>query len=677
LSRTQEKFEEFLEDTERDGAYIYMDAIQRMASKGSSSLYVDFFDILGYDYTLADELKQHFDAYRQQLSEVVLQKLKLTSHEYAGTIETVHVRFINFPAETAIHEITASKLYELTQVSGTVIQFNERQKHVSVMAYRCPVCATIMNVQQTEQWRIPVEKCVGCDNRKGFIIDHKNCTHEDYRWVTIQQLMDEVPSGRTPEQLKILLKTDITEMCIPGDDIVVVGVPKVLEKKPNSMALELSHYLDANSVIKLGERDYSQNLSEERKQELRVLAAAPEHLANVVKSYAPTIYGEDLVKEALAYQQCEGVVKKRDKRRKRGQFHILLAGPPGVGKSELGDYSYRYHVKGRKVAGKGSSGVGVTASVVKEGDEWVLKAGAMVLADLGFLFVDEIEKMSPEDSAMMHPGMAQQEVPIAKAGINAIPKTRCSVLASANPIAGIWDNYKTVIDNLHSANKGLALTLLNRFALIFIMKGSANIDEEEAVVEHILEVDTNPGSLNPPYNFDTLRHLFTYARTFTPKLSPEARGRIKMFYMNLYKASQAENTMIISRRQPEDLIRISEASAKLHLRDTVTEEDADNAIRVFAGSLKQFGLDPSTGKIDQGILLYGVPKSRQQRLQSLPTMLTSFLKLNPGERADKNEFITFLVGEWKVSRDEAKDLILLATRDGVVFSPTVTTIDVT
>ncbi len=66
--------------------------------------------------------------------------------------------------------------------------------------------------------------------------------------------------------------------------------------------------------------------------------------------------------------------------------------------------------KGRYVSGKGVSGAGLTAAVVR--DEflkgWALEAGAMVLSSDGLVCVDELDKMSNEDRAAMHEALENQ-----------------------------------------------------------------------------------------------------------------------------------------------------------------------------------------------------------------------------------------------------------------------------
>jgi len=84
---------------------------------------------------------------------------------------------------------------------------------------------------------------------------------------------------------------------------------------------------------------------------------------------------------------------------------------------------------------------------------------------------------------------------------------------------------------------------------------------------------------------DLLRKYILYAKkTVSPKLQQMDQEKIAKLYGELRRESQATNSIPITLRHVESMIRIAEAHARMHLRDYVRQDDVDMAIRVIVTS---------------------------------------------------------------------------------------------
>ena len=98
------------------------------------------------------------------------------------------------------------------------------------------------------------------------------------------------------------------------------------------------------------------------------------------------------------------------------------------------------------VTATGATSSGLTVTLSRDSNEFVLEGGALVLADRGTCCIDEFDKMTGHQALLE--AMEQQSISIAKSGIVCTLPARTAVMAAANPIGGHYNKSKTVAENL-------------------------------------------------------------------------------------------------------------------------------------------------------------------------------------------------------------------------------------
>lgn len=241
--------------------------------------------------------------------------------------------------------------------------------------------------------------------------------------------------------------------------------------------------IEVNNLKRFGD-DLINELTDEDKTQIRNLCKEPNIATKIFNSIAPSIYGHEFVKKGLCLAMFGGESKDVGGKHKiRGDINMLLLGDPGTAKSQFLKYIEKLYHRVVYTTGKGASAVGLTAGVHKDPvtGEWVLEGGALVLADKGICLIDEFDKMNENDRTSIHEAMEQQSISISKAGIVTSLHARCSVIAAANPLGGVYQNHLNFNDNVD-----LTDPILSRFDLLTVIKDTHEEEVDDALATFVL-----------------------------------------------------------------------------------------------------------------------------------------------------------------------------------------------
>ncbi|MBI2672669.1 helix-turn-helix domain-containing protein, partial [Candidatus Woesearchaeota archaeon] len=349
--------------------------------------------------------------------------------------------------------------------------------------------------------------------------------------------------------------------------------------------------------------------------------------------------------------------------------HNFVANNLFVHNSSLLMFISKIAPKARYVSGKGTSAAGITATVVK--DEFLrgfaLEAGALVLANGGFLMLDEMDKMATEDTSALHEAMAQQRISISKANIQATLKCETTILAAANPKFGRFDPYQVIASQIN-----LPPALINRFDLIFPVRDLPNRELDSKIASHVLKLQKNPEDAKSDIPVPLMKKYISYARQkVKPVLTDEAVNEIHSFYVALRNSVSGGDAGVrpipISARQLEALVRLAEANAKIRLDNEVRLEDAKKAIALLKKCLMEVGMDKETGQIDIDIISTGISSRQRNKIWIIRDIIEELGKQFE-EGVPYNE-ITQSAKEKNISEKDVDEVITRLERDGDLFHP--------
>ena len=413
---------------------------------------------------------------------------------------------------------------------------------------------------------------------------------KDYQEIKVQEQMQKLEFGSIPKSMHVILQDDLVDSCKAGDDVTIGGIvvrrwrsfPK--EERPQVDIVFIANRVE--SMKEQQEKQLFEELTEEMDSFWESHAEFPlKGRAKIISSICPQLFGMDVVKLAALLVVIGGVPGLHEGMSIRGQCHLLLVGDAGVGKSQILQYASKLSTRSVMTTGVGSTSAGLTVAAVRgDGGEWMLEAGALVLADGGVCCIDEFDSISKNDARSIHEAMEQCCLSVAKAGMVCKLDTRTSVLAAMNA-KGKYDRNQSV-----SVNTAIASPLLSRFDLILILEDSIDRDHDLRVSNFILSRNTEAQEKPVEFPLEKLQSYVSLVKAkFQPTLSPPAQKMIEAYYLYQRKqdSSASARTTI---RLMESLIRLSQAHARLMWRNTVLLQDAVEVILLMEASQSTTGL---------------------------------------------------------------------------------------
>lgn len=628
------------------GTSVYESRVKEMIRENEMSFQLSYRHLSKvYDSVLALWLVDAPDAMLELLEDAANYfTFKLYPH-YRKVQSHIAVRVCDLPICDPIRDFRQVHMNVLVRVEGVVVRRSPVYPKMYAVKYDCMRCQYIIGpIYQREEKEQRVSVCPSCQSKGPFRLNMLLTEFRNHQTIALQESPGKVPPGRLPRSLEVVLTQDLIDRAKPGEEVDVTGIYRnhfdpLLNSRQGFPVF--TTILQANNVLcRSAELGTAFRLADEERQRFVELSQHPNWKRKLIQSIAPSICGREDIKLGLLLSMLGGVPKDvggDQSHRIRGDINVLLVGDPGCAKSQFLKFVEKTAHRTVFTTGRGSTAVGLTASVQKDAvsGEFVLEGGALVMADRGCCLIDEFDKMSDQDRTSIHEAMEQQTISIARAGIVTSLSARCGIIAAANPIGGRYDSSASF-----DANVNLTSPIISRFDLLYVVRDEVNVvhdaqlasfickshirnhprSQEEAreiervtqerMVEvrlalesttdavsrqayeqelQILKEKVHPEALNEdedpasekPLPQAMLRQFLLYAKSYCyPRIVNIDADVIAKLYTELRQESK-HGGIAITVRHMESVIRLSEAHARLHLRDFVRDDDVLAAIALF------------------------------------------------------------------------------------------------
>lgn len=493
----------------------------------------------------------------------------------------VDIRLKNPPSnftKPSIGSIGASDSEKIISISGTVILCGGVKSLAIRKSFQCCLCGENFELTAClglfNSFELPTS-CLKPNCRSSNFNEIPGSEEWiDYREIKIYDAFTSAYKGRLPQNLWIILTSEQVSLCSPGDDVCITGI-----------IIQRWYPLLKNQLCEVQLALYATDLQVYNSKLLRPCVEMAEFdrkndfslRKNIIESFAPFIYGLDWVKLGILLCNIGGVREEVGALHLRGHSHCLLLGEPGTGKSDLLREGCKLANRGIYTNAIGASKAGLTLSAVKEGNDWMLEAGALVLADSGLCALDDLSFLNKEDLSEIYECMENQTISLAKAGMVCTVNTRTTILAACRPKKNRFDFGMEL-----SENANMPAPLLSRFDLIFLLVDIPDSENDMQKSKFVL----NRKCHSSEYSSGQLQYILNAAMKLKPLFSKAAEEVINKYFEMMRKDQRKDVTM----RQLESLLRLSQAHARLCQHTEVELFDCISVILLYESSFRGIGL---------------------------------------------------------------------------------------
>ncbi|HZT34546.1 MAG TPA: ATPase, partial [Nitrososphaera sp.] len=308
---------------DRDGTYKYFARINNMMAVGTASLDVDYLDFDSHNPELAKRMTHEPDRMLQAFHDAVLSILREIHPDYEQEIhDRISVRIGNYTVSKGLREINADVIDKMVSVSGMVVRSSEIKPLARKIGYRCFNCSRITVSEELKKLvsKKPT-KCPECGERD-LELDPEGSVFIDFQMVRLQELPEDLPAGQLPHYVEVTVMGELVDRCRPGDRIILTGIVRIEQEAPTAASQTRANLfrlrMEGNNIEFLGGRAGSKDtrtvdriaISAEDERQIIAISGKPDAYEKLISSFAPHIYGHEVLKESILLLIIGSVTKK-------------------------------------------------------------------------------------------------------------------------------------------------------------------------------------------------------------------------------------------------------------------------------------------------------------------------------------------------------------------------------
>lgn len=664
-------FEEFFEENEDLAVDIAQNEVATL----------DWEKLDKFNFELADELAHNYESTMDALKEAIKGSTHISDD---SKVETAYIKIENYNYSTEkeedaipVSQLRSRDLGELVKVEGQVDTVGQIQPEIVSAIFECSQCGDRYEKEQTDTQIKSPYKCE-CGSRKFEIDERRMQDSMVFRMKTKtaeggKGELRAVVRGAALEDLHTLQKN-------AGKNIKATGHLSEMPEGKDSRRYKF--LLEVNNIEYSGDNWELEPLTSQKKQELEQLKEEyfwDEWLDSLCSSFAPHILHRKPVKLSALFL----LLGRNDTEPETDNLNELIVGDPGVGKSDVFEWAEKEMPKIRMGDGQASTGVGLTATTVKDeitGD-WQAQAGLMPKMHNGFVAIDEFDKMDDDDYDDLHSILESQKFRLNKANIDQEVPADVGVVALANPKLGSFDPYEPKITQIPIPGQKDAI--LNRFAFVLFVEGGFDDKEKNQEVNDAVLIQGEPEErleedevkkVQPEFEVETMRDIIQYAQSFEPFSPRDVRKEISNFHIEhsgkLNDSNGGDTRTVSNKRQLRGMKQVARAFARMDFSDTVEmkhTEEMKSFYKVLGkrAAPENYEADKLTAFIDQ------IPQSRESHRKNKRHLFKKMIKQLSGdeEPVEVEEVVSLMTDEIDESEEYVEKVLDSMNSEGEIFEP--------